>query len=347
MTPKRRSEMRNKGQTAKSQELPTALTFLFAIIFLRLYMSTFGAFFISSANWLWGTIPKEMTDKMAIDYMSTAFMGTIFVLLPFLLFLVLLGIVFNVMQVGWLVTLYPLKPDISKLNPVNGFKKFISPQPYVQLLQNIVKISIIVWMAYAILSARYPSLLMSVNMEIREIGAVIGSVVWEICWKLGAVLLILGIIDYIWQKWNFERTSRMSKKEVKDEQKNSEGDPQIKAKIKQKMRQAAVNRMMSSIPQADVVLTNPVHLAVALEYDSEKMSAPFLVAKGAGQVAERIKSLARESDVPILENKPLARALFRAVDIGEEIPADLYAAVSEVLVYVYQLQGRLDEHEVM
>jgi flagellar biosynthetic protein FlhB len=181
-------------------------------------------------------------------------------------------------------------------------------------------------------------------MELGHTGRLLGAIVWEIVWKLGLLLLLVAAVDTAWQRWYFSRNIRMSKQELKDEHKNTEGDPQIKARLRQLQRKAAMNRMMEDLPRADVVLTNPVHLAVAIAYDRERMNAPTVLAKGASQVAERIKARAREHEIPVIENKPLARALFRATEVGQEIPAELYAAVSEVLIYIYQLNGQLETY---
>ncbi|PIQ26076.1 flagellar biosynthesis protein FlhB [bacterium (Candidatus Blackallbacteria) CG17_big_fil_post_rev_8_21_14_2_50_48_46] len=342
-TPKRREELRGKGQTAKSQELNTAILFIVAIVFLRLYFPYVVNFIRSETYRLWHVLPHDMTLTAFLNLMTQIFAGILQLLAPLFLVLIVTAVVTNLGQVGLRVSFFPLMPDISKLNPVSGLKKLFSPQPLVQLAQNLVKITIFVWLAASILTHHYQQLLQTMQMSLSETGRLIGSVVWEISWKLGLVMLILAIVDITWQRWFFERSIRMSKQEIKDEQKNAEGDPQIKAKIRQLQRKAALKRMMEAIPRADVVLTNPTHLAVAIEYKPEEMNAPQVVAKGAGAVAERIKERAREYEVPILENKPLARALFRSVEVGDEVPAELYAGVSEVLIYVYQLTGRLEE----
>jgi flagellar biosynthetic protein FlhB len=199
-------------------------------------------------------------------------------------------------------------------------------------------------LAISVLSHHYPVLLQTVEMSLGQTGALLGAVVWELVWKMGGVMLVLSAADVVWQRYNFERNIRMSKQEIKDESKNSEGDPQVKARIRQLQRKAALQRMMEAIPRADVVLTNPTHLAIAIGYDRENMGAPQVLAKGANAVAERIKDKAREAQVPVMENKPLARALFRSTDVGDEIPAELYTAVSEVLIYVYRMSGKLDDY---
>lgn len=342
-TPRRRSELRRKGQVAKSQELNTAVLFILAIVFLRFYLPFVNSFIQTSTAQLWGRFPRELQPQDLLSIMWDVLWGTIVVMLPFFGVLALAGILVNLVQVGWSVSWAPLKPELTKLNPVQGFKRLFSLQPLVQLGLNLVKISILVLLAWQVLDSHYNQLLQTVQMELGTTGQLLGSIVWELCWKIGLLMLVIAIADVSWQRWYFERNIRMSKQEVKDEQKSQEGDPQIKGRIRQLQRKAALNRMMEAIPRADVVLTNPVHLAVALAYAPD-MNAPQVLAKGAAAVAERIKERAREHEVPVIENKPLARALFRNAEVGEEIPADLYAAVSEVLIYVYQLSGRLDDY---
>lgn len=340
-TPKRREELRNKGQVARSMELNAATTFIIAIVVLRL----FGGYFLENiqnfTSYLWNELPVIMDSETAITIIRSMLISVLNLIIPFSITLLVVAIVISIFQVGWHPTLYPLKPDITKINPIGGFKRFISLQPYVMLLQNIVKITIMTIVAYIIFKNNYPLLLETVNMDINQTGLVILKIVWEISWKLAFLMLILAIIDFVWQRYYFERSIKMTKQEIKDEVKQAEGDPQIKSRIKKKQRELAVLRMMQAIPKADVVVTNPVHLAIALQYDSMKMSAPCVVAKGAGRIAERIKEVARENNIPIIENKPLAQSLFKMVEIGEEIPEELYTAVSEILVYVYQLSGRL------
>ncbi|MGV3522922.1 MAG: flagellar biosynthesis protein FlhB [Candidatus Sericytochromatia bacterium] len=343
-TPRRRSELRNKGQVARSQELNAAVLFLLALFGLRLFLQPISAFISRSTLEMWRDLPTEMTIDSLMSLFIGLGSGLLSALLPFFGMLMIAGIVVNVAQVGFGLSSKALKPDLGRLNPISGFKRLFSLQPFVQLGQNLVKIGLSTALAWSILRAHYTELLQTVDQPLDSTGVLLGSIVWEIGWKMGVLLLALAAADFAWQRYYFERNIRMSKQEVKDEMRNSEGDPQVKARIRQLQRKAAQNRMMENIPRADVILTNPVHLAVALAYDREAMNAPQVLAKGAAAVAERIKEQAREHQIPILENKPLARALFRSTEVGQEIPADLYSAVSEVLIYVYQLSDRLDEY---
>ncbi len=342
-TPRRRGELRGKGQTAKSQEFNTALLFIVAIVFLKFYFPAVVHYVQTSTYQLWNNFPKDISVNGFMALMGQISMGMLVALAPLFLALIITAVISNISQVGLHLSFYSIKPDITKLNPVQGFKRLFSMQPLMQLGMNLVKISLFLWLSISIMTHHYNQLLQTVHMPLSETGRLMAAVVWELSWKLGAVMLIVAIVDLIWQRWYFERGIRMSKQEIKDEHRNSEGDPQVKAKIKQLQRKAALQRMMESIPRADVILTNPTHLAVAIEYKPESMNAPQVVAKGAEAIAERIKERGREYEVPILENKPLARALFRSVEVGQEVPAELYAAVSEVLIYVYQMTGRIED----
>lgn len=343
-TPRRRRELRGKGQVAKSQEFNTAILFVLAVVFLRFYLPFIAAYIHNQTVQLWTHLPHELRLQDFMTLMRDLASGLLLVMAPFFLALIVTALLVNVAQVGLSLSWYPLRPDLTKLNPVTGFKRLFSLQPMVQLAQNLFKISIFVWLAWQIISSHYDQLLSSVDIDLEDTGRLLGAVTWELCWKIALVMFVLAAIDLAWQRWYYERNIRMSKQEIKDEHRNLEGDPQIKARIRQLQRKAALNRMMESIPRADVILTNPVHLAIALAYHKEEMNAPTVLAKGASKVAERIKERARESEVPIIENKELARALFRTTEVGGEIPGDLYAAVSEVLIYVYQMSGRLDDY---
>lgn len=342
-TPRRRDELRRKGQVAKSQELNTALLFLVAVFFLRWYMPFMGNYVTETTQDLWRNLILDMSVHSFMVLMRQISVQFLLMMAPFLSVLLLIALVSNIFQVGFRASLESVKPDLNKVNPIQGFKRFFSLQPLVQLGINLFKIAVLVWISWNILNAHYAMLLQSSLMNLDNTGRLLGAVVWEIAWKVGLAMLVIAIGDFFWQRWYFERNIRMSKQEVKDESKNMEGDPQIKSRIRQLQRKAALNRMMENVPRADVILTNPTHLSIAIAYDKDTMNAPEVLAKGADKVALRIRERAEEFDIPRIENKPLAQALFRSAEVGEPIPADLYSAVSEVLIYVYQLTGRLDD----
>ncbi len=343
-TPRRKDELRRKGQVAKSQELNSALLFMMSVLFLGWYLPYVGDFVGRTTENLWGKVATEMQLQDFMNLMQTVSLDFLLTLAPFLLMLMGMALISNIFQVGLKTSFQSLKPDFSRVNPVQGFKRFFALQPLVQLAINLVKIALIVWVSWLVLSSHYLQLLQSSLMNLDNAGEMLGQIVWEIGWKIGLIMLVIALLDFAWQRWYHERNIRMSKQEVKDEQKNTEGDPQVKSRIRQLQRKAALNRMMENVPRADVILTNPTHLSIAIAYDQDTMAAPEVLAKGANAVAMRIRERAKEHDVPLIENKPLAQSLFRTAEVGEPIPADLYAAVSEVLIYVYQLSGKLDDY---
>lgn len=343
-TPRRRDELRRKGQVAKSQELNTAILFMVAVLFLRWYLPFMGNYVAETTQDLWQEVLVDLDLHLFMMLMREISVAFLLMMAPFLGILMIIAVLANVFQVGLKASLEPLKPDLNKVNPIQGFKRLFSLQPLVQLGVNLLKIALVIWIAWSILSSHYTELLQSSLMNLDNISALLAAVVWEVGWKIALAMFVIAAGDFAWQRWYHERNIRMSKQEVKDEQKNMEGDPQVKSRIRQMQRKAALNRMMENIPRADVILTNPTHLSIAIVYDQEHMNAPEVLAKGANEVALRIRERAKEFDIPLIENKPLAQALFRSTEVGDPIPADLYSAVSEVLIYVYQLTGKLDDY---
>jgi len=259
---------------------------------------------------------------------------------PFVLTALLLGVLANLLQTGFAVSGQALVPDFTRLNPLTGLRRFLSGHGLVETIKALGKLGIIGYIACSTISNSYPQLLAAIRQDIPTILAIIGDLLYRVALRIALFLLVLAAADYAYQRWAFERSIRMTKEEVKQEFKQLEGNPQIKSRIRSRQRQIARRRMMEAVPKADVVLTNPTHFAVALQYDPVTMGAPQVVAKGADLIAERIREVARAHNVPIVENPPLARALYKSVDIGREIPAEFYAAVAEVLAFVYQINAR-------
>ena len=250
------------------------------------------------------------------------------------------ALLINVLQVGVNFTSKPLIPKLSKLNPISGVARLFSMRSLNELFKSILKIAIIATIAYVTIRGKMDRLVLMVEMTPAQIGYGAMALAFEIFVKTVMALAILAFLDFAFQKWQFLQDMKMTKEEVKEEWKQTEGDPHVKARIRSLQREASRKRMMSSVPQADVVVTNPTHLAVALSYDSDKASAPIVVAKGRALLAEKIKQIARENNVPIVEDKPLAQALYKQVEVGEVIPILFYQAVAELLAYVYKLKGR-------
>jgi len=246
----------------------------------------------------------------------------------------------TVRQVGWVISFKPFNFDLSRMNPVSGLKKIISMRSLVELLKGILKASLFAWVIYMALRDKLPVAVSAMQLSLTEGALQLWNLLWGLAMRLAAMLLVIGILDYGYQKWDFEKSIKMSKQEVKEEHKQMEGDPQIKSKIRQKQRELAKKRMMASVPKADVVITNPTTIAVALMYEREIMAAPQIVAKGKGVIARKIREVAEEHKIPIIENKPLAWALYESAEIGDEVPEKLYRGVAEILAMVYKLKKK-------
>ena len=261
------------------------------------------------------------------------------IILPFMLAIVTAGIVSNIMQFGFLFSPEAFSPKLSKFNPISGIKKLFSLRSFIELVKSLIKITFVGGIAYLTIKTELKTIPTLMQMDVKDIISFIGITSFKICLYVSMALIILAVLDFAYQKYEHIKNLKMTKQEVKDENKQTEGDPQIKARIRSIQIEMSRRRMMESVPEADVVITNPTHLAIALKFDSEKMIAPKIVAKGAGKIAERIREIADENYVPIVENKLLAQTLFKITEIGDYIPAELYQAVAEVLAYVYRLKG--------
>jgi len=340
-TPRKRQDARQKGQVARSGEINAALGLLGCLLALRVggpYMTAGLAGMMRDAFKL---APVADLGSRQVSSGLAAMMVTMAeVLLPVLGAAAVAGIVSNVSQVGFNFTLQPLAPDWSRLNPVQGFARIFSTRGAVELVKSVLKVVIVGWVAYSFLRSNYELIARMAAMGYDEMFSTVGWLAWQIFLRTGVALLLIAAFDYVFQRFQFERSIRMTKQEVKDEWKRSEGDPLIKSRQRQRHREFARARMMQEVARATVVVTNPVHLAVALRYVPGEMEAPEVVAKGQRLVAERIKEVAREHGVPMVENVELARALFKQVEVGQRIPADLYQAVAEIVAFVYRLAGR-------
>lgn len=339
-TPKRREEARKKGQVAKSKELASvavlisgimtffwggALFFQQATIMLRYYMGNAANIRISTSN-------IGMVGINAVRHFALM-TGPIFLILLFI------SIAANYLQVGPLLSFEAIKPKFSKINPLEGMKRLFSAQAVAELIKSLLKITIVGIIAFETIAGETKHLLPLIDQAPIQIFLYMCNVSFSMFWKTCLVIAGLAVLDFIFQKWEFEKSLRMTKQEIKEEYKQTEGDPQIRARIRSIQREMARRRMMAAVPEADVVITNPTHLAVALKYESGKMEAPQVLAKGAGFVAEKIKEIAMENRIPIIENKPLAQSLFKLVKVGMTIPENLYQAVAEVLAYVYRMKA--------
>ncbi|MFD0587569.1 flagellar biosynthesis protein FlhB [Paenibacillus sp. GCM10027627] len=340
-TPKKREESRKKGQVAKSSDLPAALILLF--VFASFAM--LGGFYKSRINDMFGGLFQDwLTMEITTENVMSLFLNiakqSLIMLLPIFSIVVVIGVLGNVVQFGFLLTGEPLKMQISKLNPIEGFKRIFSMRSLVEFLKSILKVTIIAVLVYLTIVREWDNLLSLSMQPLEDIFAFTASLTIKLGLETGAVLAALAFLDFLYQRYEHEKSIRMSKQDIKDEYKKSEGDPLIKGRIRERQRRMALQRMMQDVPKADVVITNPTHFAIALKYDASKMEAPTILAKGMDHVALRIKEVAKENGVITMENKPLARALYERAEIGDVIPGDLFQAVAEVLAYVYKMKGR-------
>ncbi len=343
-TPKKLDDARKEGQVAKSQELTTAVALILLFTIIKVFVSFITDGFADSFRLVYGSLETYSKDVFntayATAYMHEALTEVLIICLPMFTAAVVAAIVVNALQVKWKPTAKPLMPKASKISPLKGFKKIFSKDKIFDLLKAVAKILLVGYMTYSTLKDEAGTINILYDIELFTAVMLIGDIVLNMGIKISLVFIVLGIVDYIYQKMKFNKEMRMSKQEIKDEFKQTEGDPKIKGQIRQKMRDASRRRMMQKLPEADVVITNPTHLACAIKYDKDVGTAPILIAKGADFLAQRIKEVARENFIPIVENKPLARMLYHNVEIDEEIPEELYKMTAEVLAYVYAMQGR-------
>lgn len=341
-TPKKLEDARKEGQVAKSQELVTAAALAGLFATLQLFIGYIGKNFIYSFNENYSvlsTYSKELfNSSMATAFLSRGIETVIKICIPVYGIAFVIAFVTNVLQVKLKATGKPLQPKFEKINPLKGFKKMFSADKLVELIKSILKITVIGIIVYNTLKDETDTLSILYELGLNSAIMLIGNIVIGLGLKISIVFIVIGAADFLYQKFKFNRDMKMTKQEIKDEFKQTEGDPQIKGRIRQKMREASQRRMMQKLPEADVVITNPTHLACAIKYDKEVSEAPMLIAKGADFLAEKIKGVARENSIPIVENKPLARMLYANVELDAEIPRELYQMTAEVLAYVYSLK---------
>ncbi len=342
-TPKRRREAREKGQVLQSREITTALVLMSVFVAVRVFGKNIYSLLSEYMKKVLTEYPK-IEDLYMPDVIVRVFIDGVLVFLsaigPILAIALLTSLIVGYAQVGFIFTLETLKPKFDKINPISGFKRLFSMRGVVELLKSIFKIAIIGYISYSYLNGKASAILSLMNMEIMQMATFIAVTSLNLAIRICVALIILGTFDYLYQWWEFEKSLMMSKQEIKEEYKQTEGNPEIKSKIKQKQRQISMRRMMQEIPKADVIITNPTHYACALKYDAQESSAPVLIAKGQDYIAARIKEIAKENGVEIVENKQLARTIFDTVEIGQAIPQELYQAVAEVLAFVYSLKGK-------
>ncbi|OGI01763.1 MAG: flagellar biosynthesis protein FlhB [Candidatus Melainabacteria bacterium RIFOXYA12_FULL_32_12] len=336
---------RNEGQVIKSKDLSTAISLL-AMFMLLYYMAPFiwdqvARLFIL----LYEQIPNKSIENIGLQYLYfLTLVPAVLIVLPILFAALLVAVLGDLMQIGPLITGTPLVPKLDKLNPVNGFKNiFLSVKTLFELAKNIVKVLILGFIGFLVFKAHIPAILNLCAVENTfSILHEFGRMIVEFVLKAGIMFLVIAGADYMFTRWKFLKDQKMSFKEIKDEYKNTEGDPHVKAALRQRRMQMLQQTMLEAVATADFVTVNPVHIAVALKYNSEEMRAPKVIAKGTELFAKKIIKIAKEHNIPVVENPPIARALFRLVDINKEIPPELYKAVAEILMFVYNLRKRYE-----
>ena len=345
-TAKKLKDARDEGKVAKSRELNSAFDLIVLFLCLKIFVSFVGGKFIDIFSYIYENMPDfvkinegGLSVQAAAGLIASVTLKSLIIMLPFMAFGFVVTLLVSIVQVGWKVSTKPMKPELSKLNPLNGFKRIFSKDSLFELVKSILKIVIIIYIAYTSIKDNANDLFALYDLGLNQAVALVGTLIINTGIKISIVYLVIGLADFIYQKHKFNEDMKMTKQEVKDEYKNTEGDPQIKGRQRRKMQEVSQKRMMQDVPKADVVITNPTHFAVALKYEAEVSSAPVVLAKGEDYLGQKIKEVARENKIEIVENKPLARMLYHNVDVGAEIPPELYQAVAEVLAAVYKAKN--------
>lgn len=341
-TPKKRQDTRKKGQVAKSQDVNTAII-LFSVF---LFLSFSGPYLKNIVLSIYKVVFQEfllleLTEQNLQTIIMTLLKELVLFLGPIMIVAMVAAIAANYLQVGFLFSTEAIQFKLEKIDPVKGFKRIFSLRAIVELFKSILKICFIGAAAFTVIWLRLDEILVLSQKTIGAAIATLGSLTVQMGLAASIALLFLAVLDYLYQKYDFEKNIRMSKQDIKDEYKNIEGDPLIKSKIKQQQREMAMRRMMQEIPEADVVITNPTHFAIALKYDETISDAPIVVAKGVDFLAQKIKKIAKENDVITVENRPLARALYYQTEIGQNVPDEFFKAIAEILAYVYRIKRKI------
>jgi flagellar biosynthesis protein FlhB len=340
-TPRKLQHLRDEGKVTKSAEVASAAGILGSVLTLYAFggmswdqMQTF------LADRLVDFSRPDLTDTDLLNLAMTFGVAFLTILAPLLIAMPLIGVVSNVAQSGFMLSGKQVMPDLSRVNPLDGFKRMFSLRSVVELLKTTLKLGIVGWLLYRAYVDSFPIFLSLSGADLAGALGLFVDTAFSTAFTVGGAFLVLAMADYGYQRWEFMRGARMTKQEIKEEYKQSEGSPEIRAAIRRRQRRLAMSRMMQNVPTADVVVTNPTHFAVALRYRGDEMGAPKVIAKGQDLIAQRIKQIAREHNVPVVENKPLARALYAAVEVDQEIPYDLFQGVAQILAYIYSLKRR-------
>jgi flagellar biosynthetic protein FlhB len=341
-TAKRREQAREEGSVARSADLTAAALLIGGLVLLKWYGGGLMSAMSAVVRHMLGESSLASLDSSSAGESIPAMLAIVGrAMLPLFLGIVIIAIVANVAQVGFHISPAKLRPNLGALNPLRGLGRLFKGNSLVHLMLGVLKLALVTLAAYSAVHGRIAQIIAIQNLSQTEMLQLGGEVLFSIGIRVGLVLLILAVLDYAWQRWELEKSLKMTKQEVKDEMRNMEGDPKLKQRRRQVAMQIAQRKLKKDVPTADVVVTNPTEFAIALKYDSATMHAPRVIAKGQGLIAQRIREIAIEAGVPILERKPLARALYKLVEVGQEIPEEFYSAVAEILAYVYELTGKV------
>lgn len=341
-TPRKREEAREQGQVAKSRELASVAVLLANCLVLMWLGSYTVSQLASVTQKMLSTASRGPLDIQGVIGLAQEVAQPILVIMwPFVLASVAATIIASIGQVGWLFTLKPLAPNLDRVNPIEGIKRLFSKHALGELVKSILKVVLIGLVAYhGFRKHMWEVISLAEGTSVGSMGVVLGKVAVDILWRVIGMLIVLTALDFFYQRWLYEEDLKMSPDEIKEELKQREGDPKVKSRVRRMQRELTKQRLGEAVPKADVVITNPRHVAVAIRYSAEEMSAPVVVAKGAGHLAAIIRRLARKNGVPVVQNRFLARALYKRVDIDEMIPYELYQAVAEILAYIFWLRKR-------
>ncbi|MBN1627562.1 MAG: flagellar biosynthesis protein FlhB [Deltaproteobacteria bacterium] len=340
-TPKKREDARKKGQVAKSREVSSIAILAAGVIYMFFNADRLIHRLEEDITGTFANIPQIASGELGIEtYLSQTIQDFLILILPMLILLLAVSLGANLLQTGFIMSVEPLTPDMSKIDPIKGLGRIVSKRTIAELLKSIFKIIIVGWAVFSTLKNDYKLLIPLMYQDNIQIFNALGQISLKVLTRACYVIFVLAVLDYIYQRWEFEQNLKMTKQEVKDESRQTEGDPLVKGRIRSIQREMAKRRMMKEVPKADVVITNPTHYAVALVYrPEEKMTAPKIIAKGADRIALKIKEIAAEQGIPMVENRPLAQNLYK-LDIGQEVPPKFYKAVAEILAYVYGLKNK-------
>lgn len=341
-TPQKLERARKEGQVVKSKDVSTALSLLIMFSFINLLAPIMWRMIVGLFKTLYEQIPNRHLEQIGLTYLLTNSLIPAVVIIGSILFVAaFIAIIGDFIQVGPLVAVAPLMPKLDKLNPTKYFKNLFQVKTLFELFKNIVKVTILGLVGWSVYSAHLESILMLAAID-NNFAVMIefGKLIVEFIYKACVAFLIIAAADYGVTKWKFLKDQKMSFKEIKDEYKNSEGDPHVKAALRQRRMQMLQQGAMDSVPDADFVVRNPTHVACAMKYDAETMQSPTLTCKGTELIAKKIIDIATQHNVPVIDNAPVARALFRMVDINQQIPPELYKAVAEILLFVYGLKNK-------